>query len=799
MRKRSVFAMFCGILLLSQTMLFGCQRNTGAITDATESVEESGQTEPEGPNPAQSEPEQPEPEQSKPEPTEIQAPYMSREEFPRVNGSTATIPLSQALYRVVTGASQREAEASVSHSKTTASYVELLDGFTDLVIAYEPGPSVYEKMEEKNQKIRMEPIGKDALVFLANEGNPVNSMTEAQLIDVYTGKIASWSLLGGTDQEIVAFQRPENSGSQTLLEKLVMKGTPMAEAPVSQKIGEMGELIEAVAAYDQSDNALGYSVYFYARNMYEKPELRFMAVNGVMPSNKTIQDGTYPFVNEFYAAIREDEPESSPAYQLFLWLTEAGGQRLIEQTGYVPIMQLGDGAAEGGSALGQGTAGTEAEETGAAEIPMRDEERMLISGELLYGTPGVYVMDRNGRIEKSYPDYTMSGSYELADLEEPVVFGLPGYGKRGIYNLAEDTWEIDPEYDSLWKQDDGSFEGYLWNVTNELGNPVRHVLTRDPSTKTWVSRDADLEKIVGDRVWRQTGKDSFEIRTLDGQLLKTLAMSQYGTFSYFMAVGDYVQASMTGGIDLIFDKEGELLLDPREWEGRSYVQVISGEGRWCRGYRQAREGNFGPFVYSLEMREFLTEPGDLVDETRDWFITGETAVRITRNGEAMVLDVRGDKMVSRDGTAYTDIVGDGYYGIREDGFMFVEKNAGQERYRIPCGSDQPVYHVTGSIFGVGNTNYTDSFYSGEELFLSCGYAWPVSSSQWYVFSGTSDDGLIRIVTDEKGEVCYRSEIGEEITNVYEKFLAVYRGNYWELVDYDGKALYRVLAGYLQDD
>lgn len=48
-------------------------------------------------------------------------------------------------------------------------------------------------------------------------------------------------------------------------------------------------------------------------------------VDGIMPSNSTIQDGSYPYVNDFYAVIRDDEPEDSPARLLFDWLTSEGG------------------------------------------------------------------------------------------------------------------------------------------------------------------------------------------------------------------------------------------------------------------------------------------------------------------------------------------------------------------------------------------------------------------------------------------------------------------------------------------
>jgi hypothetical protein len=210
-----------------------------------------------------------------PENARKSVPKLKPDQFPREDGSTATLPLSKALYQISTGASVEEADKAIVHTKTTSSYYQLLNGNNDLVIAYEPSDQFYADLKKSNVKLNIQPIGKDALVFLMNEGNPVRSLTDAQLRDIYSGKISNWSSLGGSNQEIIAFQRPENSGSQNLMEKLVMKNTPMAKAPEGWIEGEMGDLIDSVASYNNSKNALGYSVYFYARNMYEQPGTRF--------------------------------------------------------------------------------------------------------------------------------------------------------------------------------------------------------------------------------------------------------------------------------------------------------------------------------------------------------------------------------------------------------------------------------------------------------------------------------------------------------------------------------------------
>ena len=262
---------------------------------------------------------------------------MNKEDYPAVDGSTATLPLSYKVFQLATRASQEEAESEIIHTKTTNSYYRLANGECDLLIVYEATEETLKEIrEEIGVELTIEPVGKDALVFMKNSENPVQSLTKDQLRDIYTNKITNWKEVGGEDLPIVAFQRPAGSGSQTLMDSLIMRGTPMGEAPEQRIISSMGAILEEVASYQNTADAIGYSVFYYAKNMYEIPGLEFLGVEGVMPSVDTIRTDEYELVNPFYVVIRAEEPQDSPARVIFNWLLSEEGQKLVEEEGYVP-------------------------------------------------------------------------------------------------------------------------------------------------------------------------------------------------------------------------------------------------------------------------------------------------------------------------------------------------------------------------------------------------------------------------------------------------------------------------------
>ena len=239
------------------------------------------------------------------------------------DGSTACIPLMAQMLADTTGMDLEEAQSIISVSTTAYAWESfgLYNTDTKMLVVYEAPDSVKEELEAANVQLEQKPIGVDALVFIVNEDNPVTDLTQQQLRDIYAGKITNWKDVGGQDLDIVAFQRRSDSGSQTLFQKLLIQG---------------GELVDSLAAYNNSANAIGFSVYYYIDQMYSQPGLRLLSVDGVMPSNDTLADGSYPLCNDFYAVIRPDAAADSPERQLYDWLDTEAGQACIKKAGYVP-------------------------------------------------------------------------------------------------------------------------------------------------------------------------------------------------------------------------------------------------------------------------------------------------------------------------------------------------------------------------------------------------------------------------------------------------------------------------------
>lgn len=264
---------------------------------------------------------------------------LNTSDYPRIDGSTATIPLSEAVASKVLQLPLEEARQYVVHNTTPLAYENLMAKKVDLIFVTSPSEEEQAMAKEKGIQLEVIPVVNEGFVFLVNAKNPVNSLTLEQIRGIYSGEITNWKEVGGDDKGIVAYQRPVNSGSQTGMLDLVIGKEEIMEPPMESVIAEMGQLIDAVAVYHNETDAIGYSYYYFATDMWNKEEVKLLSVEGIAPDKDSIGKGTYPIMTAYYAVMRSDEPADSNARKLVDWIRSEQGQQTAEEAGYVRMQK----------------------------------------------------------------------------------------------------------------------------------------------------------------------------------------------------------------------------------------------------------------------------------------------------------------------------------------------------------------------------------------------------------------------------------------------------------------------------
>jgi phosphate transport system substrate-binding protein len=223
----------------------------------------------------------------------------------------------------------------VKVSQTHGAFMNLIDKNADLIMTHRTlSPDEKAHADEVGVTLTETPVALDAFVFVVNRDNPVKSLTADQVRGIYTGNITNWCQVGGPDEMIQPYVRPRNSGSQEIMESLVMKGEKISDSFEGREIVSMGGVFSEI----RTSGSICYTFDYYKRIMVrvEDETVPRLSINCVFPSKKTIRNRTYPFVSEVRVAIRTDLDKNSMAYKLYELLTSNAAKSVIAESGYIP-------------------------------------------------------------------------------------------------------------------------------------------------------------------------------------------------------------------------------------------------------------------------------------------------------------------------------------------------------------------------------------------------------------------------------------------------------------------------------
>jgi phosphate transport system substrate-binding protein len=264
--------------------------------------------------------------------------YKILDNLPVLDGATALYPVYAAFVEAVYPEGKYDPKNSiVLCSRTTDAYNNLLDGKADIIFCAGPSEEQMRDFFNYGIKINLIPIGREAFVFFVHKENIVNGITVEDIQNIYSGKVKNWKTIGGINRTIKAYQRPDGSGSQSTLKK-IMGNIPITK-PRRENVEEgMGSMINRVASYRNFNNAIGYSFLHFSTAMAENDEIKLLSVNNVYPSRETIQNNSYPFCDTFYAIYAEREDMNENIKPFIEWILSKQGQEIVEKTGYVSII-----------------------------------------------------------------------------------------------------------------------------------------------------------------------------------------------------------------------------------------------------------------------------------------------------------------------------------------------------------------------------------------------------------------------------------------------------------------------------
>ena len=180
-------------------------------------------------------------------------------------------------------------------------------------------------------------IARDAIAVILNPDNPVSQLTLQQISDIYSGKIANWSEVGGQDRPIVRLSRETNSGTHVyFLETVLRLGNKENKTLFSTDTLLLPSSEVIINEIRQNPNAIGYDGLGYVpKDLKVVAIARKPADDYILPSISSVNNDSYPISRDLYM-YTAGQPQGAIAAYLD-WILSVEAQQIVAKLGFVPV------------------------------------------------------------------------------------------------------------------------------------------------------------------------------------------------------------------------------------------------------------------------------------------------------------------------------------------------------------------------------------------------------------------------------------------------------------------------------
>ena len=239
-----------------------------------------------------------------------------------LSGSTSVAPLASKLIKGYLKAKPGVAEfklaqggSDVGVADVGAGRVSIGDSSRDAKPT-DPGGLVWHK------------IARDAICLATHPDNKVANLSQAQVQDIFSGKVRDWSQVPGSTKTgpIDLIVRTAASGTQDAFQKLFM-----VNAKVASNAAQKASNGLVAAAVKSDPNAIGYLSYAFTSGLNDT------SYQGVACNLRTAKAGQYPGSRNFWMVTRGAPAKGSAVAKFISWVRHAKAAQKIIATEWVPL------------------------------------------------------------------------------------------------------------------------------------------------------------------------------------------------------------------------------------------------------------------------------------------------------------------------------------------------------------------------------------------------------------------------------------------------------------------------------
>jgi phosphate transport system substrate-binding protein len=185
--------------------------------------------------------------------------------------------------------------------------------------------------DQRETGVVLVPVAWNALKIIVNKDNPVTNLSLEQLQAIFSGKITNWSELGGDKQKIEVYvSREDNSTAGRIREIIFTDST--AKMKAGRTFDETESLEQALV---ENPNAIAIT----GNSQAGTPDVKTVAIDGVMPSVETLKSGEYELYRPLYLTYNPSSSKIDSIKDYISYLNSKSARAIMRSNGVVPYTE----------------------------------------------------------------------------------------------------------------------------------------------------------------------------------------------------------------------------------------------------------------------------------------------------------------------------------------------------------------------------------------------------------------------------------------------------------------------------
>jgi phosphate transport system substrate-binding protein len=186
-------------------------------------------------------------------------------------------------------------------------------------------------MKDDERDLSAFPVARDGVCPILHQENPVQALTDEQIVAIYTGKISNWKLVGGTDAPITVVNKADGRSTlEVFLQYFKLKNVDVKAQVV---IGDNEQGVKTVAG---NRNAIGYvSIGTAEYDATHGVPIKLLPIEGVVASTESVRKGVFPLSRPLHLVTRT--APSGLAKAFIEYAQSKAVHDLIRQQYFVPL------------------------------------------------------------------------------------------------------------------------------------------------------------------------------------------------------------------------------------------------------------------------------------------------------------------------------------------------------------------------------------------------------------------------------------------------------------------------------